>query len=83
MANSAPQAPRRGYAVATAACVLSNTWPRTMVRSESSTWHLVPVGAFGPRWKTLCGQQVMRHISGEYEPAEATCRECKRRAGIG
>ena len=83
MANSAPQAPRRGYAVATAAWKSSSTWPRTMVRSESSTWHLVPVGAFGPRWKTLCGQQVMRHISRKYEPAQATCAECKRRAGIG
>jgi hypothetical protein len=83
MADSAPQAPRRGYAVATAASAPSGTWPRTMVRSESPTWHLVPVGVFGPRWKTLCGQQVMRHISGKYEPAEATCDECKRRAGLG
>ena len=83
MANSTPQAPRRGYAVATAASAPGNRWPRTMVRSESSTRHLVPVGAFGPRWTTLCGQQVMRHISRQYEPAEATCAECKRRAGIG
>jgi len=81
--DSAPQAPRRGYAVATAAAPPSGTWPASMVRSESSTWHLVSVGIFGARWKTLCGQQVMRHISRKHEPAEATCGECKRLADLG
>jgi hypothetical protein len=33
--------------------------------------------------KTVCGKLVARAVGGQWEPSEASCRECKRMAGIG
>lgn len=50
-------------------------------RTESQTLHLKRRGLMGTKG-TLCGKAVSRSMGGIFQPNEATCKECLRRAGM-
>jgi hypothetical protein len=49
---------------------------------EMDTLHLARFSRWGTAKTTLCGKRVSRTLS-IFQPREAGCRECKRRAGLG
>jgi len=51
---------------------------------ETSAMHLARPGGWDSYQRfTLCGKRAVRRVGGHWEPREASCRECKRLAGVG
>ena len=51
---------------------------------ETSAMHLSRMARWGGYDRvTVCGKRAVRRVGGAWEPREASCRECKRIAGVG
>jgi hypothetical protein len=54
-----------------------------MTGAESSAMHLARLNFWRNASTTLCGKPVKRIVRGQWKLREATCKECKRLAGVG